>query len=171
MEAYSTVKLLLDTVFAYKDLKSWTLHENDIGTTCTLRFCDSDTNSSDCNETPKITTFKRKSSHQISRDKQRMDRFNISRPMTRSQTIIEKETEELRSGENNLQSLSTTALSPDSVHSEVDSNASFRLVAHSPAYSTGMTTSPSPLNSSIDLPKLPDESVQTVNSIEPKCLI
>ena len=91
--------------------------------------------------------------------------------MTRSQTIIEKETEELRSGENNLQSLSTTALSPDSVHSEVDSNASFRLVAHSPAYSTGMTTSPSPLNSSIDLPKLPDESVQTVNSIEPKCLI
>ena len=71
MENYTTLKQLLETLFDQKDLKSWTVHDNTLGTICTLRFADVSTASA-TRATPVSKTFKQKSKYQVQRDKERL---------------------------------------------------------------------------------------------------
>ena len=85
MEGYTTLHQLLESLCAAKHLKSWTVHDNSVGTVCTLRFCDSDGAS---NKEDTTATFRRKSQKQLNRDKERMERFK--RPNTRSRNLETK---------------------------------------------------------------------------------
>ena len=158
MEGNSTLKQLLDSLFGKLDLKSWTVHENDSGTVCTLRFGDTGgTNSGDTH----TTTFKRKSPYQLNRDRQRKEHHMRVKPKTRSETHAEH-SESARCGDNDSMSLSNTSLSAEStVHS--DPHTSFRLDTHSPgacAPVENSTTTPLPAETvpvvPIDLPSVPD---------------
>ena len=90
MEEHSTLRQLLESLYATKDRKSWTIHENEVGTVCTIRFIDTASAATRENhELPKkTTTFKPKSQYQVKRDRVRMENFN-SRVKTRSETAAE----------------------------------------------------------------------------------
>ena len=84
MEDYSTLKQLLESLFDEKDLKSWTVHNNQVGTVFTLRFVNMSIATRENPPAPKTATFKQKSQYQMKRDRERLETFN-NRAKTRSQ--------------------------------------------------------------------------------------
>ena len=116
------LKQLLDTLFEQKDLKSWTTHENKVGTVLTLRFGSIETATRDTPEhshnVPKVRTYKQKSAYQLNRDRQRMETFSNNRK-TRSQTNSDTDHVELRRGDVDLSPYSNPGLSPVRLSSEV----------------------------------------------------
>ena len=132
MEEYSTVKMLLDSLFGTGNLTSRTLHQNGLGTNVTLRFVSDMAQDTKSQETK--TIYKKKSKSQISRDQRRMDTYKVERgPNTRSRTI-----EQNRSGDNQSFSLGATGFSdlPECSISDSDPGELLQLSAHTPgAYS------------------------------------
>ena len=67
------IAMLFDTL----ELKSWNVYENINGANVTLRFRDKIPVAGNTEaEEPRITSYKRKSKTQISRDRTRMGRYN-----------------------------------------------------------------------------------------------
>ena len=135
MEDHRTLKQLMDTLFENLSLQSYTIHEGKSGTTCKLKFSNrgGDTNAE---VGPKITTYKKKSSSQVKRDRERLERH--IRPHTRSQSSVEN-VEIARAGDSDIgrDALSDTglSLSPEvGLCLEPDTNATVsQLASHSPA--------------------------------------
>ena len=114
MEDYSTLKQLLESLFDEKDLKSWTVHDNQAGTVCTLRFVNVSNATRETLPAPKTATFKQKSKYQVKRDRERLESFN-NRANTRSQSI--EPIENVRHGDDVTVLISEPNLSPVSVTS------------------------------------------------------
>ena len=87
MDKYHTLQNILESLFALKDLKSWTIHENSSGSTCTLRFSNPNSGSE---ENAKTTTFKKKSNYQVNRDRRRMEHYNTRSRANSVVTIEDK---------------------------------------------------------------------------------
>ena len=112
MEDNHTLKQLLDTLFAQKDLKSWTVHDNKSATYVTLRFFSKIPATREIQDTvPNVTTYTRKSNYQVSRDRQRLENHHNKRN-TRSQTNEDTEHVELKRGEHDYAVESSSGLSP-----------------------------------------------------------
>ena len=78
MEGHIVLKKLLDDLCDTKELKSWTVHQNNNSTVCTLRFHEAAAIldlSDNSNSQQKTIAYKRKSTSQINRDKSRLDKF------------------------------------------------------------------------------------------------
>ena len=129
MEGYKTFHQLLEALYATKQLKSWKVHNKFAGCTCILRFSDIDgTSTSDNQDT--TATFRRKTHKQLTRDKERMDKFK--RPNTRSKTKETVENNRSSDCEPNV-TFSGMDLSPESIcpNLDLDSDSnSFRLDTH-----------------------------------------
>ena len=111
MDGNKTLKMLLDNLFDTLGLKSWTLHENNSGTTVTLRF-PAARESTDSDISPSTTTYKRKSRYQTNRDRTRLESFNV-RCKTRSQAKLEENAPETeRRGDDPSESFNPPDLSP-----------------------------------------------------------
>lgn len=82
MAGCDLVKLLLDTLFEKRDLKSYTINDNSGLTVCTLRFGDGCTDSE--HSKPERNTYVKKSNYHMKRDKVRHEQH--IRPKTRSIT-------------------------------------------------------------------------------------
>ena len=116
METHMILQQMMDTLFRSMDLNSWTIHENKSGiVVCSLRFkkaCDHVTKQKEV-RTP--VHFKRKSTSQLQRDRNRMQ--NFSRPLTRSQVGQEDDIETFRESRNIEHFSDTGPISPEAVSS------------------------------------------------------
>ena len=122
MDDNHILKELLESLFSNKDLKSWTCHDNNNGSTVTLRFVDASAATRGNQSVAKTTTYRQKSPKQIARDKDRRENFH-NRVNTRSRTETEMrrhgdDSDEL-TGECNMSSASSICSIP-SQSSEVE---------------------------------------------------
>lgn len=147
MEDNHILKALLETLFSSKELKSWTCHDNQNGSTVTLRFVDLSAATRGSQSEPKTTTYRQKSRKQIARDKERLENFN-TRVKTRSQTEIEVR----RQGDESAEQLEESNLSPASSVFSIPSQSSvLDIPGISPALNqaSGYSRSISPQSSTV----------------------
>ena len=105
MDVNTTLKTTLESLFDRLGVKSWTLHENHLQTTCTIRFSHANPATREsyvC--APNTTSYKQKSQYQINRDRQRIHNFSTKRK-TRSQTKNNNATETERCGQDGSESM------------------------------------------------------------------
>ena len=69
------LKHLLDSLCVDMSLQSWTVHENEKGVVCTVRFADPPA-STRVTETPHVEKWKKAYSYTVKRDRDRMTRYN-----------------------------------------------------------------------------------------------
>ena len=69
------LKHLLDSLCVDMSLQSWTVHENEKGVVCTVRFSDPPA-STRVTETPHVEKWKKASNYAVKRDRDRMTRYN-----------------------------------------------------------------------------------------------
>ena len=105
MDVNTTLKTTLDSLFDRLNVKSWTLHENHLQTTCTIRFLTANSTTRENSVcAPNTISYKQKSEYQINRDRQRIKNFSTERK-TRSQTKNNNATETERCGQDISQSM------------------------------------------------------------------
>ena len=136
MDQHIVLKTLIDNLCGNMDLKSWTVHENSKGTNCVLRFHErADILNTEVTDNQNVqqqrsVTYKRKSSHQVKRDRSRMDSY-IQRKGPLPQDSVETPRLDEDIGYNGL---SKPSLSVDSIHESSALNASalqFHMTEHS----------------------------------------
>ena len=171
MDQHIVLKTLIDNLCVNMDLKSWTVHENSKGTNCVLRFHErADILNTEVTDDHNVqqqrsVTYKRKSSHQVKRDKSRMDSYIQRKGHLRQDSVETPRLDE----DISYNELSKPSLSVDSIQDSESSalNASampFHMTEHS---NSSVLHSPDSTGSNL-LPSSPqpDTSIIAVQTLD-----
>ena len=141
MEEYMRLKHLFDSLCCEMKLQSWTVHENQKGVVCTVRFVDpiDPLDSNRAVEGPHTEKWKKASAYSVKRDKDRMTKYNLTKTQLprKSKRLenLQAENKRCTSSVSDDETLIDSApVSPVSVSSDHSNNSSsqFQMDDHSP---------------------------------------